>query len=254
MKYRPASSRHKMLEMPQRRRTRVFLACMACRKRKIKCMTTDTEQKPCKRCVQKGLFCQYITVADQLVHSASTSSHKSERTQRSEAPHLSRPSSASSVALATRPYSAMDNRRRTHASEHEPLVPMLYSLGSPLFDIPLTDNIAPNLRLRGQQTYSPRPAQSIPLPHNTSLMLRRHTIVMPVPLIPSNMVPQDTARMTATLDCVPLSDAELRTPLRNLTFGAFNAVESNDVMENEKVHTPIFELNESNDIPLVPPA
>ncbi|KAJ7099866.1 hypothetical protein C8R43DRAFT_1141396 [Mycena crocata] len=30
---------------PQRRR--VFIACLNCRKRKIKCMTDDTEQQPC---------------------------------------------------------------------------------------------------------------------------------------------------------------------------------------------------------------
>ncbi|KAJ7627942.1 hypothetical protein DFH06DRAFT_1338773 [Mycena polygramma] len=47
------------------KRTRVFLACLNCRKRKIKCLTEDSEQKPCERCVRKGLLCEYRPVADE---------------------------------------------------------------------------------------------------------------------------------------------------------------------------------------------
>ncbi|KAJ7099851.1 hypothetical protein C8R43DRAFT_1244276 [Mycena crocata] len=48
---------------PQRRR--VFIACLNCRKRKIKCMTDDTEQQPCDRCIRKGLLCEYLAVGDE---------------------------------------------------------------------------------------------------------------------------------------------------------------------------------------------
>ncbi|KAJ7912352.1 hypothetical protein B0H13DRAFT_1875019 [Mycena leptocephala] len=47
------------------KRTRVYLACLLCRKRKIKCMTDDSGENPCARCFRKGLRCEYIPVAVQ---------------------------------------------------------------------------------------------------------------------------------------------------------------------------------------------
>ncbi|KAJ7064654.1 hypothetical protein C8F01DRAFT_1354141 [Mycena amicta] len=47
------------------KRRRAYIACSNCRKRKIKCITTsDAEYRPCTRCAQKGLVCEYIAVPD----------------------------------------------------------------------------------------------------------------------------------------------------------------------------------------------
>ncbi|KAJ6535596.1 hypothetical protein B0H19DRAFT_1080060 [Mycena capillaripes] len=59
-----------MSKPPPARRTRVFLACLNCRKRKIKCLTVDSEEKPCGRCVRKGLLCEYRTIAEEQEQSA----------------------------------------------------------------------------------------------------------------------------------------------------------------------------------------
>ncbi|KAJ6535542.1 hypothetical protein B0H19DRAFT_1080014 [Mycena capillaripes] len=60
-----------MSKSPPARRTRVFLACLNCRKRKIKCLTVDSEQKPCGRRVRKRLLCEYRTIAEDQEQSAS---------------------------------------------------------------------------------------------------------------------------------------------------------------------------------------
>ncbi|KAJ7628777.1 hypothetical protein FB45DRAFT_1004265 [Roridomyces roridus] len=44
------------------RRTRVYIACVNCRRRKIRCKSGDSEEKPCERCVKKGLRCEYVPV------------------------------------------------------------------------------------------------------------------------------------------------------------------------------------------------
>ncbi|KAJ7115722.1 hypothetical protein C8R44DRAFT_739471 [Mycena epipterygia] len=47
-------------------RRRVVLACTNCRRRKIRCLTSeDPSKNPCERCVKKGLKCEYLRVADQ---------------------------------------------------------------------------------------------------------------------------------------------------------------------------------------------
>ncbi|KAJ7136953.1 hypothetical protein C8R44DRAFT_948704 [Mycena epipterygia] len=47
-------------------RRRVVLACTNCRRRKIRCLTSeDPPKNPCERCVKKGLKCEYLPVADQ---------------------------------------------------------------------------------------------------------------------------------------------------------------------------------------------
>ncbi|KAJ6562243.1 hypothetical protein B0H19DRAFT_1259817 [Mycena capillaripes] len=67
-----------MSEPAPYKRTRVFLACLNCRRRKIKCLTEDSEQNPCERCVRKGLVCEYRPVADDQEHNAGTT-HSYER-------------------------------------------------------------------------------------------------------------------------------------------------------------------------------
>ncbi|KAJ7191924.1 hypothetical protein GGX14DRAFT_578516 [Mycena pura] len=47
------------------KRRRAYIACSNCRRRKIKCITTsDADYRPCTRCSQKGLTCEYIAVPD----------------------------------------------------------------------------------------------------------------------------------------------------------------------------------------------
>ncbi|KAJ7486528.1 hypothetical protein FB451DRAFT_1167956 [Mycena latifolia] len=51
---------------------RAYIACVHCRKRKIKCFT-PREGQPCKRCIKKGLLCDYLPVPEQQARSESTS-------------------------------------------------------------------------------------------------------------------------------------------------------------------------------------
>ncbi|KAF7318679.1 C6 finger domain [Mycena chlorophos] len=47
-------------------RRRVIIACTNCRKRKIRCMTSEESPvNPCERCEEKGLRCEYVTITDQ---------------------------------------------------------------------------------------------------------------------------------------------------------------------------------------------
>ncbi|KAF7316546.1 C6 finger domain [Mycena indigotica] len=47
------------------KRRRAYIACSNCRKRKVKCITvSDADYRPCTRCSQKGLLCEYIAVTD----------------------------------------------------------------------------------------------------------------------------------------------------------------------------------------------
>ncbi|KAJ7648932.1 hypothetical protein DFH06DRAFT_1135193 [Mycena polygramma] len=43
---------------------RVAVACLNCRERKVKCMA-HPEQKPCMRCEQNGLICEYVSTEKQ---------------------------------------------------------------------------------------------------------------------------------------------------------------------------------------------
>ncbi|KAF8144558.1 hypothetical protein K438DRAFT_1782748 [Mycena galopus ATCC 62051] len=47
------------------KRTRVYIACMTCRRRKTKC-ETNHPGNPCKRCSRRGLACEYISIRDEL--------------------------------------------------------------------------------------------------------------------------------------------------------------------------------------------
>ncbi|KAJ7046322.1 hypothetical protein C8F04DRAFT_1227472 [Mycena alexandri] len=60
--------------MPQTvrpKRTRVYIACTACRARKSRCISDQYENKPCERCVRKDLRCEYVPVSDGGEESAS---------------------------------------------------------------------------------------------------------------------------------------------------------------------------------------
>ncbi|KAJ7116106.1 hypothetical protein C8R43DRAFT_960962 [Mycena crocata] len=41
---------------------RGYIACIHCRKAKVKCLTNEECSEPCERCVRKGLGCEYRTV------------------------------------------------------------------------------------------------------------------------------------------------------------------------------------------------
>ncbi|KAJ6571001.1 hypothetical protein DFH09DRAFT_1153528 [Mycena vulgaris] len=48
---------------PFSKRRRAFAACLVCRKRKIKCVTlSDADGRPCTRCAQKGIPCEYLAI------------------------------------------------------------------------------------------------------------------------------------------------------------------------------------------------
>ncbi|KAJ7443249.1 hypothetical protein B0H11DRAFT_2204297 [Mycena galericulata] len=52
----------------QRRRT--IIACANCRKRKIRCITTEQPpENPCERCARRKLSCEYVSVNDQEEYS-----------------------------------------------------------------------------------------------------------------------------------------------------------------------------------------
>ncbi|KAJ7738785.1 hypothetical protein B0H16DRAFT_1465632 [Mycena metata] len=57
---------------PFTKRRRVYIACTACRKRKIRCITAEeSPDKPCERCSEKGLRCEYLAVAEEQPPSSS---------------------------------------------------------------------------------------------------------------------------------------------------------------------------------------
>lgn len=58
----PAASSSK----PVAKRRRAYVACVTCRKRKIKCVTaSDADDDPCTRCKKKGIPCEFIAVPDE---------------------------------------------------------------------------------------------------------------------------------------------------------------------------------------------
>ncbi|KAJ7020035.1 hypothetical protein C8F04DRAFT_1275541 [Mycena alexandri] len=73
-------------------RRRVIIACTNCRKRKIRCLTAEeTPEKPCGRCVKRGLKCEYITVTDQQGNSAPNKRGKAEPSSRCSSPSQAPP-------------------------------------------------------------------------------------------------------------------------------------------------------------------
>ncbi|KAF8167064.1 hypothetical protein K438DRAFT_2064792 [Mycena galopus ATCC 62051] len=49
---------------PSPERKRAFLACVHCRRHKVKCRTDDESGDPCERCIRRGLVCEYVSVRD----------------------------------------------------------------------------------------------------------------------------------------------------------------------------------------------
>ncbi|KAJ6488347.1 hypothetical protein DFH09DRAFT_1324411 [Mycena vulgaris] len=48
------------------KRRRIYIACVHCRKRKIKCITApEAPEHPCERCARRGLKCEYVAISEQ---------------------------------------------------------------------------------------------------------------------------------------------------------------------------------------------
>ncbi|KAJ7605928.1 hypothetical protein FB45DRAFT_879087 [Roridomyces roridus] len=60
-------------------RSRVYMACVHCRKRRIKCVTTEEYDHPCERCIKKKLHCEYMPVTSGGIPSLSSDSASSSR-------------------------------------------------------------------------------------------------------------------------------------------------------------------------------
>ncbi|KAJ7500572.1 hypothetical protein B0H11DRAFT_1908999 [Mycena galericulata] len=98
-------------------RQRVYMACTHCRKRKVRCITTEESyDKPCERCVRRGFKCEYIP--------ASAPTHSPAPTRDPPAPpHTSNPSNQPT----THGYDA-SNPRPAHGSRQHS---RSYSLNPP---------------------------------------------------------------------------------------------------------------------------
>ncbi|KAJ7176311.1 hypothetical protein C8R43DRAFT_943096 [Mycena crocata] len=89
-----SASNHPSASSSSSRSKRVIIACTNCRKRKIRCLTSEQPPiNPCERCAKKGLQCEYIPVPDQPDYSADgAASSPSHSGPSSSAPiHLSHP-------------------------------------------------------------------------------------------------------------------------------------------------------------------
>ncbi|KAJ7107933.1 hypothetical protein C8R44DRAFT_885319 [Mycena epipterygia] len=54
-------------------RKRIYVACVHCRKRKVKCVSVgESQDRPCERCTRKGLACEYLAVCEEQAKATST--------------------------------------------------------------------------------------------------------------------------------------------------------------------------------------
>ncbi|KAJ6555981.1 hypothetical protein B0H19DRAFT_1071119 [Mycena capillaripes] len=68
---------------------RAHIACLNCRRRKMKCISDQYEEKPCERCIQKGLQCEYVPVAEEQTQSVSVRSPTPDSSSGGPSPHTS---------------------------------------------------------------------------------------------------------------------------------------------------------------------
>ncbi|KAJ7473267.1 hypothetical protein FB451DRAFT_1174918 [Mycena latifolia] len=66
-------------------RKRIYVACLHCRKRKIKCITAS-ESEPCERCARRGLECEYLPVSVEQAQQPSPTSGRDGPPARSATP------------------------------------------------------------------------------------------------------------------------------------------------------------------------
>ncbi|KAJ6488834.1 hypothetical protein C8R45DRAFT_1097181 [Mycena sanguinolenta] len=84
---------------------RTYVACLACRKRKIKCFTDGSEKKACRRCSHKGIQCEYLPVPSAQKHAPS---------------HSPFPPLRSTAVPSSNPYSATNNYRLSDSEYPQP--------------------------------------------------------------------------------------------------------------------------------------
>ncbi|KAJ7129880.1 hypothetical protein C8R43DRAFT_1240039 [Mycena crocata] len=117
-------------------RKRIYVACVHCRKRKIKCIT-KSEDTPCERCAERGYTCEYIPIpvlnAKALFEEGEESSSNTSYAPYS--PYSSSPPPPNPVSWNTPPPSQRDLNRgdsmRSGRSQQgmPPVNPMSYGQG-----------------------------------------------------------------------------------------------------------------------------
>nr|GAT57127.1 C6 finger domain [Mycena chlorophos] len=154
---------------PDAPRQRVPTACVRCRRRKIKCMTSSKDED-CQRCTKKGFKCEYFAVSDPrssapAAHASSSSSGDPSSRAESASPSLSSSASLSPVLSGTSlstpsPTSATTDRDAVHGAPEQPQQPLIW-LQTIEFAPPKRPCKQRNHRLAPRQ---PRPPSSSPPP------------------------------------------------------------------------------------------
>ncbi|KAF8127326.1 hypothetical protein K438DRAFT_1790014 [Mycena galopus ATCC 62051] len=135
-----------MSEPDPYKRTRVYIACIHCRRRKTKCLTDDAEGGPCKRCIRLGLQCRYTPIADDQEESRG---HRSDK-------------KSSGHSLASQPLSPP-----TQTSQYRAIAPRPPQAGGVSY-LPAHPFNAPSSSARSAQTFAPYQGSQQIRPGNTS--------------------------------------------------------------------------------------
>ncbi|KAJ7747841.1 hypothetical protein B0H16DRAFT_1850400 [Mycena metata] len=114
------------------KRTRVYIACT--------CLSDEYEQKPCERCVRKGLECEYIPVAD-----VQPDGYTSSRNPASSPPASRSPPASHAYGSNSTP--SPGNRGPPYAASPQPISSMPQTFGAAFNSNPsLSGSFAPAYR------------------------------------------------------------------------------------------------------------
>ncbi|KAF7344291.1 Zn(2)-C6 fungal-type domain-containing protein [Mycena venus] len=96
---------------PFKKRRRAYVACIACRRRKVKCVTpSDDDDTPCTRCSNRGQECEFRAVPDtESTSSAGSTPPDTPPLMLLPAPGDSSPCSATSPSVGTPEILAVDS-------------------------------------------------------------------------------------------------------------------------------------------------
>ncbi|KAJ7622523.1 hypothetical protein FB45DRAFT_927894 [Roridomyces roridus] len=178
------------------KKKRVYIACLHCRKRKIRCITNETTDTPCARCTEKGLECRYVAVAnerrvpsspdgrrkrerlppsspttseDNVTHSPALSSSLSPATPRSPNEMITKRSNSASASpqLLTADLRSFDH---SEYNELEPVYSSNMSYGGVIRTSSARSSASVSPRgvqssLRGELSASPSPPHALHTPH-----------------------------------------------------------------------------------------
>ncbi|KAJ7914046.1 hypothetical protein B0H13DRAFT_1873264 [Mycena leptocephala] len=189
-----------MSENAPYKRTRVFLACLNCRKRKIKCLTEDSDNRPCERCVRKGLLCQYLPVADEQDQSPGMNSPALDRAGTAQSAHQP----VSHAGPGFNPYAPAGNHLSPH-SRNPPYAPST-SQAAP--------HAAPNHG--GQQFYAGSSPYYVPLKvttpmqHGSSVYPTNYVYPSNWPAFPQSQSPTQSVPHAFAQDRATVANAEHR--------------------------------------------